>query len=157
MYISTTTFFFILKLILNLFQEHNIFYFPKLAINRILLLMYKNSEDLLPTAISSLFVRNDVYHDHYTRVSSLLYVPVGPTGLICKTFRFLLFVFRVVTFIQCIVVHCCLFYLLVYFLLYYYLFIIQQRNVYLHFFVLCTFLIFCCFVYDMYIVVYSLN
>ena len=38
--------------------------------------MYKNSADLLPTAISSLFVKNDVYHDHYTRVSSLLHVPV---------------------------------------------------------------------------------
>ena len=31
--------------------------------------MYKNYADILPTAISSLFVRNDVYHDHYTRVS----------------------------------------------------------------------------------------
>ena len=50
--------------------------------------MYKNYADILPTAISSLFVRNDVYHDHYTRVSSLLHVPVGHTGLIYKTFRF---------------------------------------------------------------------
>ena len=50
--------------------------------------MYKNSADLLPTAISSLFVRNYVYHDHYTRVSSLLHVSVGHTGLIYKTFRF---------------------------------------------------------------------
>ena len=50
--------------------------------------MYKNSADLLPTAISSLFVRNDVYHDHYTKVSSLLHVPVRHTGLIYKTFRF---------------------------------------------------------------------
>ena len=51
--------------------------------------MYKNYVDILPTAISFLFVRNDVYHDHYTRVSNLLYVPVGHTGLIYKTFRFL--------------------------------------------------------------------
>ena len=50
--------------------------------------MYKNYADILPTAISSLFIRNDVYHDHYTRVSSLLHVPVGHTGLIYKTFRF---------------------------------------------------------------------
>ena len=50
--------------------------------------MYKNSADLLSTSISSLFVRNDVYHDHYTRVSSLLHVPVGHTLLIYETFRF---------------------------------------------------------------------
>ena len=43
---------------------------------------------LLPTAISSLFVRNNVYHDDETRVSSLFHVPVGHTGLIYKTFRF---------------------------------------------------------------------
>ena len=71
-----------------LFQELNILSFHKLAINRILLLMYNNYADILSTAISSLFVRNDVYLDHYTRVSSLLYVPVGHTGLIYKTFRF---------------------------------------------------------------------
>ena len=50
--------------------------------------MYKNSADLLPTAISSLFVRNDVCYDHYTRISILLHVPVGHTGLTYKTFRF---------------------------------------------------------------------
>ena len=50
--------------------------------------MYKNYAVILPTAISSLFVRNEVYHDHYTRVSSLLQVPVLHTGLIYKTFRF---------------------------------------------------------------------
>ena len=42
-----------------LFQELNILSFLKLVINRISQLMYKKSEDLLPTAISSLFVRND--------------------------------------------------------------------------------------------------
>ena len=51
--------------------------------------MYKNYADILPTAISSLFVRNDVYHDYYTRVSSLLHVPVGYMGLLYKAFRFL--------------------------------------------------------------------
>ena len=74
-----------------LFQELNILSFHKLVIHRISLLMnlmYKNYADILPTAIYSLFVRNDVYHDHYTRVSSLLHVPVGHTGLIYKTFRF---------------------------------------------------------------------
>ena len=50
--------------------------------------MYQNSADLLPTAISSLFVRNYIYHDHYTRASSILHVPVGHTGFIYKTFRF---------------------------------------------------------------------
>ena len=59
-----------------------------LSFNRISLLMYKNYADILPTAISSLFRRNDVYHDHYTRVSSLLHVPVGHTGLIYKTLDF---------------------------------------------------------------------
>ena len=49
--------------------------------------MYKNYSDILPTAISFLFVR-DVYHDNYTIVSSLLHVPVGHTGLIYTTFRF---------------------------------------------------------------------
>ena len=71
-----------------LFQELNILSFHKLVIDRISLLMFKNYADILPTAISSLFVRNDVYHDHYTRVSSLLHVPVGHTGLIYKIFRF---------------------------------------------------------------------
>ena len=47
--------------------------------------MYKNSADLLSATISSLF---DVYHGYYTRVSSLLHVPVGHTRLIYKTFRF---------------------------------------------------------------------
>ena len=50
--------------------------------------MYQNYANLLPTAISSLFVRNDVYHDEYTRVSSLLYMHVGHTGSIYITFRF---------------------------------------------------------------------
>ena len=36
-----------------------------------------------------LFIRNNVYNDHYTRVSRLLHVPVGHTGLIDKIFRFL--------------------------------------------------------------------
>ena len=71
-----------------LFQELNILSFHKLVIHRISLLMYKNYADILPTSIASLFIRNDVYHDHYTRVSSLLHVPVGHTGLIYKTFRF---------------------------------------------------------------------
>ena len=71
-----------------LFQELNILPFHKLVIHRILLLWYTNYADILPTAISSLFVRNDVYHDHYTRVSSLLHVPVGHTGLIYKTLDF---------------------------------------------------------------------
>ena len=71
-----------------LFQELNILSFHKLVIHRIPLLKYKNYADILPTAISSLFIRSDAYHDHYTRVSSLLHVPVGHTGLIYKTFRF---------------------------------------------------------------------
>ena len=71
-----------------LFQELNILSFHKLVTNRISLLMYKNYADILPTAISSLFVRNDVHHDHYAIVSSLLHVPVGYTGLIYKTSRF---------------------------------------------------------------------
>ena len=50
--------------------------------------MYQNYADLLPTAISSLFVRNDIYHDDYIRVSSLLYMHVGHTGSIYKIFRF---------------------------------------------------------------------
>ena len=43
-------------------QELNILSCHKLVINRISLLMYKNYADILPTAIASLFVRNDGYH-----------------------------------------------------------------------------------------------
>ena len=50
--------------------------------------MYTNYADMLPTAIFSLFTRNNVYHDHYTRVSILLYVSVRHAGLIYRTFRF---------------------------------------------------------------------
>ena len=42
--------------------------------------MYKNYADILPTAISSLFVRNDVYHDHYT------YARVSGRG-VCSIFQ----------------------------------------------------------------------
>ena len=43
--------------------------------------MYKNYADILPTAISHLFVRNDVYHDHYTKCQQFTSCAGGAYGI----------------------------------------------------------------------------
>ena len=50
--------------------------------------MFKNSINILPEAVSSLFTRNDDHHDYNTRVRRSLHVPVGKTASVYRTFRF---------------------------------------------------------------------
>ena len=51
----------------HIYQNVNIPGLLKLVIYRVFLLMLKNSLNIFPGAISSLFSKNDDHHDHYTR------------------------------------------------------------------------------------------
>ena len=51
-------------------------------------LMFKNSINILPEAVSSLFTRNDDHHEHNTIIRRSLHVPVGKTASVYRTFRF---------------------------------------------------------------------
>ena len=50
--------------------------------------MFKNSINILPEAVSSLFTRNDDHHDYNTRVRRSLHVPVGKTASVYRTLKF---------------------------------------------------------------------
>ncbi len=71
-----------------LYEQLNILCFKKLVIHRIALLMHKCSYGRIPRPIVKLFVKNNEYHDHFTRSSNSLHTSLGKYESTYKTFRF---------------------------------------------------------------------
>ena len=71
-----------------LFDQLDILNFNKLVTQRIALLMYKHSNNTLPQPIHILFSRNDEFHNHNTRQSNHLHLPIGKREGIYKSFTF---------------------------------------------------------------------
>ena len=60
-----------------LFMSLEILPLEKIFYHRCGLMMYKYHNNLLPCSISQLYAKNDSIHDHNTRCSNLLRVPIG--------------------------------------------------------------------------------
>ena len=60
-----------------LFMSLEILPLEKIFYHRCGLMMYKCHNNLLPCSISQLYAKNDSIHDHNTRRSNLLRVPIG--------------------------------------------------------------------------------
>ena len=79
-----------LEYIESLFQNLEILNFKQLVINRIAMLMFKNSKEMVPIAIRMLFARNDQCHKYNTtsRQSRSLHSSFGKGEAIYRSFLF---------------------------------------------------------------------
>ena len=69
--------FHIILLTITIFMSLEILPLEKIFYHRCGLMMYKYHNNLLPCSISQLYAKNDSIHDHNTRCSNLLRVPIG--------------------------------------------------------------------------------
>ena len=71
-----------------IFMELNILNFKRLVIQRIAILMFKNSLNMVPKPIGLLFTKNCHIHNHKTRQNRSLHHPIGKGEAIYKTSSF---------------------------------------------------------------------
>ena len=86
--IRTITFSYKLEHTAPLFNQLNVLSFKKLVIQRIALMMHKQSVGLLPCSLNDIFTKNKGVHNHNTRQRDNLHLPIGRGEAIYKTFSF---------------------------------------------------------------------
>ena len=59
-----------------------------LHVHCIFIFMYKFNQGLLPKIFNDMFVRNAVIHEHYTRQSLNLHVPLGKSATLVRSIKF---------------------------------------------------------------------